>query len=623
MCGIYGFVTTHSGPSPSLDVALSALRHRGPDDTGTYEHADGAVRCGFAHTRLAILDPTPSGRQPMRSADGRFTLVYNGEVYNFPRLRKLLEAAGCRFESSCDTEVVLAAFARWGPRCVEQFRGMFALAVWDARERRLWLARDRLGIKPLYVQLGPGRIAFASEVRALLDTSAAPRRLDIDSVTAYLALGSVAEPTTIVQGIEAVPPGSLLAWEPGGVRRERYWTLPEETRCDVQPEQARDEVRRELEEAVRLRLVADVPLGLFLSGGIDSAALVALASRVATTRLTTFTVTFDEASFDESSHAGAIAARFGTDHHEVRVSAAQAALHLQDVVAAMDQPTSDGINTFVVSAAARSAGLKVALSGIGGDELFAGYSYFRAFGPLSRAAQVVGRMPRAHHAADAMSAWPALPVRMGKLALAMATRGDRGAVYSALRGMFSPAEREALTGNRSIYSAREPDGWPTGEHGAGPDAVHAYSALEISNYLRNTLLRDADVMSMAHGLEIRVPLLDHRVVELALTLPGAHKLRRFGGNKPLLVDAARDLPHGIGARRKMGFSFPLETWFRGPLRQSVEERLMAGVRHMGLLRISEVERLWRAFLRGRRGLSSRIWTLLALGEWSVRHRMSA
>ena len=632
MCGIYGYVGPESAlASPeALESAIQALWHRGPDDRGRYRDDAGATICGLAHTRLAIIDLSPAGHQPRTTSDGRYTIVYNGEVFNHVEIRAELAALGVGFDSSCDTEVVLKAFVRWGAECLSRFRGMFAFAIWDARERTLFLARDRLGIKPLYYVEGPGGgLAFASEVRALLATGAADRRLSRAALGSYFAFGAVSGPGTILEGVRSVPAGHTLELRDGRATLRRYWEIPLERAPQSTFEDEVRELGPTLKAAVRLRLIADVPVGVFLSGGIDSSVLVALATEPGAAPIHTFTVTFDEESFSEAPFAAEIARRYGCMHKQVHLPGARAALEIDAAILALDQPSSDGVNTYFVSKAAREAGLAVALSGLGGDELFAGYNYFRSFARALPVARTVDALPSLLHTTlQRFGRISGAPTQVRKLVALLASSGRPDTAYAVLRAMFTVDQREdLLTGELGAGAAYDGVTVPTGLHerlaSGEVDAINVFSALELTNYLKNTLLRDSDVMSMAHSLEVRVPLLDHLLVEKVLRVRGALKLSNTA-NKPMLVAAVPGLPRDVLSRTKMGFTLPFNTWFRGPLLGWMEDMLLSSTtQQLGIFRPGAVEHLWRSFLRSERYTShSRIWCIAALAGWCRNNRVT-
>ena len=625
MCGIFGYVTANPRVTESIQLSagLEALRHRGPDAQGTWTGVANGLQCGLAHARLAILDLSPAGHQPMSSSSGRYQIIFNGEIFNHEDLRRELEAMGRPFRSHSDTEVILEAWECWGADALPRLRGEFAFAVLDTRDGRLFVVRDRVGVKPLYYAQIDGGIAFASEIRALLASGAVDRNLDRSALAGYLALGSVPEPLTMVDGVRALPPGCMLDVRKGQIGTQKYWSVPVVASEPFSSfEDAAAELRAELREAVRIRLISDVPLGVFLSGGIDSSALVALAAEVSHSPLKTFTVSLDDSRLDEAKWAEEIARRFGCDHNVLRLTAEGARRELDRAVAALDQPSHDGINTYFVSQAARQAGITVALSGLGGDELFAGYPAFR----------YIERLERTLGALYPVSTWFGDSTALERLAAPISSKLRKGAAllstesgkatYGVLRGLFTPEQCERLLGG---YKSRledfvtVPDGFDEAVASARVDAINAHSILEISNYMRNTLLRDADAMSMAHALEIRVPLVDHKIIELAARVPGPMKLSRKM-NKPLIVSAVPTLPRAAFARRKQGFALPFDSWFRGSMKQWMEERLLGSdLVRRGLLDVNSVEGLWRNFLRGDRLVSpSRVWSLAVLEDWCQR-----
>jgi asparagine synthase (glutamine-hydrolysing) len=520
--------------------------------------------------------------------------------------------------------VLLRSFERWGPGCVERLRGLFAFAIFDREQDALFLARDQLGIKPLYVTETRSGFAFASELRPLLDL-VPERRLDEEGVAAYLSFGSFAEPGTIIRGIRMLPAGTWLLRTEHATREERYWDIPVRAGPSFRDRKsAVQALRAELREAVRMQLVGDVPLGIFLSGGIDSSLVVALAAEVAEQRLRTITVGFEEAVYDESRYAAHVARAYGCEHVAVGLSAERAAAEIDEAVAALDQPSSDGINTYFVAKATRAAGITVALSGLGGDELFAGYHHFQNFRTLAQLAPLL-RVLRWFPGDRVVGKRRALSAdqHLLKLLGLLGSGGSGPRVYGSLRSMYSPAQVAALLpgmahGDVAVHVPRG-----LGARAIRLDPVTCFGALDLANYMRNTLLRDTDVMSMAHALEVRVPLIDHRVVELAMAIPGEMKLGVEP--KPLLAAAAPSLPDSTVKRKKMGFALPFDSWLRGRLRPWMEERLLGEpMRKLGIVDTRAVAQLWGRYLRGEGHLShARVWCLATLADWCQRHRVAA
>ena len=635
MCGIFGIVARNARvPDGVLERGTRSLAHRGPDDSGTIFLRDSAsdAEIGLGSRRLAILDLSPLGHQPMHDAESGNWIVFNGEIYNFRDVRKDLEQAGTAFNSHSDTEVVLKAYARWGEECLAKFRGMFAFALWDARRHRLFIVRDPMGIKPLYHVQAGSYFLFASEVRTLLGTGLLQPRIDPAGLVNYLTFGSAYDPLTLVEGVRSLPPGHTLTWEAGVVSESSYWDLVDEPvaagRDGSEPfaqngTQAAERLQPILEEAVRLQLVSDVPVGVFLSGGIDSSALVSLLSRGNVTP-STFSIVFREADFSEAQHSRAIAAKFHTDHHEINVSQTDVLAAIPDALSAMDLPTMDGINTYFVSRETRREGVKVALSGLGGDEVFAGYSSFRTVPRMERFAHFWKQVPRAVRGpvAAAFSALSANNDQNRKLASLARDNGRVLHPYFLSRMLFTPGQRDLLFhgvgGEPDIAAASQRD-WL--ERALPLDAVNRVSYLESRCYMLNTLLRDADFMSMSQGLEVRVPLIDHLLAKGVLALPGEWKLNATP--KKLLVGAlAGSLPDEIVHRPKRGFTLPFEHWMRQDLRSEIEPVLAAkriGNGPLGgLLNGTQGQQIWQAFLSGRVSWS-RPWSLYVLQRWCELH----
>ena len=580
---------------------------------------------GFAHTRLSILDLSPLGHQPMQDPATGSWIVFNGEIYNFRDLRRELESAGVGFRSQSDTEVILAAYRVWGEGCLSRLRGMFAFALWDAPQKRLLLARDPMGIKPLYYFQTETVFLFASEVRTLLQTGLVPRKPDSTGVLSYLAFGSVYEPWTIIEGVSPVLPGHVLILEKGTVTSREYWNplrqaggrdLGEEPSPDRHA--ATDRLPAILRDAVLSHLVSDVPVGVFLSGGIDSSSLVAILSHNGV-RANTFSLVFGEEEFDEGQYSRAVARRFGTDHHEIPVSPDDTLPLLPDALRAMDQPTIDGINTYLVSAKTRAAGLKVALTGLGADEMFAGYSNFRRVPQMERVAAWSSHLPSFARRALAGSAsvFAGHGDRNRKLA-ELAAGGDSIAhPYFLMRMLFGPGERKALFASED-YEATERELAAVLQRSIAEskhlDPVNRVSYLEACCYMKNTLLRDSDFMSMALGLELRVPFLDRALVETCFRIPGREKLRGSLPKGLLLASLGAELPTEIVNRPKRGFTFPFERWLRAEMKSVVEKTLLGKENSPAPLNHEAVGQTWKRFLVGETSWS-RPWSLFVLQRW--------
>ncbi|MGD0757704.1 MAG: asparagine synthase (glutamine-hydrolyzing) [Candidatus Sulfotelmatobacter sp.] len=639
MCGIFGIIARNAQvPTDMLERATASLAHRGPDDSGTVIVRDSApepVEIGLGNRRLAILDLSPLGHQPMHDSETGNWIVYNGEIYNFRDVRRELEQAGTKFTSHSDTEVLLKAYARWGELCLTKFRGMFAFALWDARQHRLFVARDPMGIKPLYYAQSGAYFLFASEVRTLLGTGLIPRRLDQAGVLNYLAFGSACDPLTLVDGIRALPAGHRLTWQSGTIRQTRYWDLvddgaasdrstvsasPDSAEC----QHAASTLQSMLEEAVRMQLVSDVPVGVFLSGGIDSSALVSILSRGGVTPAT-FSIVFREADFSEAEFSRAVAKKFRTDHHEITVSQEDVRSAIPDALRAMDLPTMDAVNTYFVSRETRSAGVKVALSGLGGDEVFAGYSNFRTVPRMERFANFWKHVPRA--ARDPLASAFTLLSRASdqnrKLASLLRENGRLVHPYFLSRMLFTPPQLSDLfpsnTPEQAACALTEQA--TLLRRTLSLDPVNRVSYLESRCYMLNTLLRDADFMSMSQGLEVRVPFIDHQLAKTVLAFPGSWKVSGSAPKRLLVESLENSLPREIVHRTKRGFTLPFEPWMRGELRREVEPVLTTGIGNGpldGILDAAAVRKVWEDFLLGATSWT-RPWSLYVLHRWCELH----
>jgi len=606
------------------------MTHRGPDDHGTevltapgFEHP-----VIFAHNRLAIIDLSAAGHEPMFRASRRLALTYNGEVYNFGELRAELQGRGGTFTSATDAEVILAGYEAWGTKSVERMRGMFAFAVADSAEGRVWLCRDRLGIKPLYVaRPKSGGLLFASEVRALLAAGRefVPPRASRTAIESFLAQGMVCGFDAIVENVSLVPPATSvsLAWNGRELERRRYWTLPfprEAEENGVRRKAAVAQLGHELREAVRLHLIADVPLGIFLSSGVDSSAIATVATEVRRGGIHTLSVGFDQPDFDETSEASDLALHLGTEHTVLRLTGAELLADIDQVFAAMDQPTVDGFNTYVVSRAARQAGLTVALSGLGGDELFGGYASFR---DVPRATALRRLLPFSIRAPHRAQDWACRIGGRGAVkALELFARPPSTVeTYLLRRELLLPNERRALHSGQ--WQGLTSD-WAIAEDVSSLSESNRVSALELSSYMRDMLLRDGDVFSMAVGLELRVPLLDHVFVEGVVRLPGDWK-EPDPRPKPLLLDAVGPaLPASVPDRRKRGFTFPWDAWIRGPMRTRVDRAVHEQEvwKAVGIAPAAP-EQLWTRFHAGDPRVGGlQVMALWVLHEYAHRHGLA-
>ncbi len=639
MCGIYGRVTVPAAGALSPELCrrqTDSLRHRGPDAggyllaesrTGACSlHREGASQTSawsrpsgwdlfLGHRRLAILDLSDAAAQPMEAAQGRYWITFNGEIYNFQEIRRELTGLGVTFRTRhSDTEVLLLAFVRWGEACLARLRGMFAFAILDLQDRRLFLARDRLGKKPLYYRAGPEGFQFASELKAIVADPAVPRELDAVALGQYLLYGYVPSPRTIYRGIAKLPPAHF-AWvdldRPQEIRLQRYWDL----RYGVEvasDRHWREEFAAELAEAVRLRLVSDVPLGAFSSGGLDSTAVVREMHRTGSGPVKTFAIGFPEVEASELPWARLVARRYRTDHTEEVVHPDALAL-LPDLVRHFDEPFGDSsaLPTWLVSHLARRR-VTVALSGDGGDEILAGY---RRYANAQRLEQLVGPLPaglRRPLLRLLALAWPA--ALRGKSFWGRAATGDN--LYQAMMArqsnlaLLHPDLLAAVSAAELHAHFREP--WERGP----ADFLSRMQYVDLHTYLPEDILVKADRASMAASLELRCPLLDHRLVELAARLPRACKVSGREQKVLLRELVAADLGQGFVNRPKNGFQMPLKSWFNGNLRQTLTERLLAPGNPLAhLCRQTEVARLVHRFFQGQRDLSEDLWRLLVLAEW--------
>jgi asparagine synthase (glutamine-hydrolysing) len=620
MCGICGIASTRSAVDEGVLRRMTAtLRHRGPDDDGFYvaQNSRGpAVGLGFR--RLSIID-VEGGHQPLANEDSTIWIVFNGEIYNFPQLRAELEGKGHRFRTHTDTEVIVHLYEELGDGCVNRLNGMFAFALWDERRRRLLLARDRFGKKPLYYAPTDDGLIFGSELKALLEHPCCPREIDHEAVGQYLAFEYVPAPRSIFDGVKKLPRAHTLVHEAGRTTVTRYWDLPYTPDSPVRREEEYAEEFRELFwSAVRRRLLSDVPLGALLSGGIDSSSVVAAAVDLSPSgTVKTFSIGFAEESFDESLHARRVAEFFGTDHHEDVLTPGVMLDLLPKVLSTVDEPLADAsiLPTYLLSRFTRES-VTVALGGDGGDELLAGYPTFGA----DRVARLV-RLPTALHRDVLVPLAERLPVDTRNFSFEFKVkRFLRGLRYEPdLRhavwlGAFTPPEQAALL----VRQARDPLGPASDASRRAPmgDRVARLSYLYVDGYLQDDVLTKVDRASMAVSLEVRAPFLDVDLVEFLARVPSSMKLRGLQ-SKWLLKRAMEDrLPSGIARRAKKGFGVPVATWLRHELRDELTDTLSPeGLRRHGLFDPHEVERLIREHLAGTRDHRKQLWTLFCFQRW--------
>ena len=624
----------------------AAMRHRGPDGEGFLVNDPRAPGLALAMRRLSIID-LAGGQQPIWNETLNVGVVFNGELYNYRELRERLTRCGHQFTTQSDTEILVHAWEEWGEECLGELRGMFAFAIADFRRQYssgplLFLARDPLGIKPLYYTQTAKGFAFASEVRALLASGMASRQISQDALTSYLLFGSVSEPVTMFEGVFSVPPGHrVLLYVPDRRRlpRAHPWWDPRQSPAAKDRRAPKDfagaaaALRPLLEDSVRAHLIADVPVGLFLSSGLDSGAIAALAAREHA-GIQSFTLAFPGTAFDESELTRVVAQRCGTKHSELALKGEEIPARLDEALAAQDQPTMDAVNTYFVAWAARQVGLKVALSGLGGDELFAGYSTFADTPRLTRLAGAGRWVPGILRKASAglvraVGGSGRSPDAARKAAAVWRNPARLPHAYYFARTLFPPGEIDMLVEPRFRPSSVAADGYslePTwlgwlqraADEAGRTEPAAAVSWMEMRTYMASTLLRDTDSVSMARSLEVRVPLLDTPLVEFVNALPDAAR-RREGAQKALLVEALGSLlPPEIAAQKKRTFTLPWEQWMRGPLKARVEESFAHIAPELApLLKIEGVRSVWRAFMAGKTSWS-RPWAIFALNEWARR-----
>jgi asparagine synthase (glutamine-hydrolysing) len=632
MCGIAGFSINGDQQVPRVKGAdiisemTKALAHRGPDAENNWN--DDQVYLG--HRRLSIIDLSESSNQPMHSSDDRYVIIYNGELYNYRELKLELQRVSQGgtdkpyfFKTNSDTEVVIAAYERWGMDCLQKFNGMYAFALYDKVEKKLVIVRDRLGIKPLYYSFKNGQLVFASEVRAILKSGFVSKTINKNSIADYFLYQTVQSPNTIIEDIKMLMPGHYMIYKNHELSMQRYWSCFDHSKQEnkLNYKETTKRVNELLFHAVERRLIADVPFGAFLSGGIDSSAVVGIMSQISSQKINTFNVSFDESEFSEAKYAQKIANKFETNHHEIKLKPEDFLDQLPEALMALDHPSGDGPNTYIVSKATKNAGITMALSGLGGDELFAGYDVFKRMLEIDKKAYL-----------NIFPTWmrklPAAAIKAKRKSVA----GDKifevltqdsisiQLAYGITRKVFSDAQLKSVL--NAVGQKNNLQDFINSVPTTNSQHKLSYvSELEIGSYMQNVLLRDTDQMSMAVALEVRVPFLDYKLVEYVLSINDEFKFP--SSPKKLLIDSLNGLlPEEIINRPKMGFTLPWKHWLKNELRSFCETnlKLLAKrdfVRNEGLMQ------LWDSFLKDDKKVSwSRIWHLVVLEDWLQKNGVS-
>lgn len=627
MCGINGFISTSFSKEQKSNIVQKMnlrLAHRGPDNDSLW--SDNLV-C-FGHRRLSIIDLSPESNQPFVSNDKRYVIVYNGELYNYKDLKLELQrtahgsaAIPYFFKTNSDTEVVLAAFIRWGSQCLQYFNGMFAFSIFDTETKKLFLARDRVGVKPLYYYYGDEGFLFSSEVRPIIHSGIKSFTINKDVLAEYVMYQTVLAPNTIVKGIKMLMPGHYIEYEDEKAAITQYYNIDAISNIskELNYTQICNKVNELLTHSVQRRLVADVPFGAFLSGGIDSSAVVGLMSKVSTEKIQTFNISFDESEFSESKYAQIIAKKFNTQHHEIKLTPTDFLKQLPEALYAIDHPTGDGPNTYIVSKATKQTGIAMALSGIGGDELFAGYDVFKRMTELQKKSWL-NTVPRfGRKLGGAIIQKRKKSVSGNKISeLLSEEKINFNSAYPLNRSIFTKSELKTLLKNTNAFNEIEKiiSLIPQNKN----YLLSAVSLAEINTYLQNVLLRDTDQMSMAVALEVREPFLDYKLIEFALSVNDEYKFPHTP--KKLLIDSLGDLlPNEIVNRPKMGFTLPWQQWLKDDLKTFCEKNILEFSTYDFCI-TQNVQNLWHRFLNNDKTVTwSRIWHLVVLNNWLKQNKL--
>ncbi len=626
MCGIAGILNLKSEKNLNEPIRnmTNALAHRGPNAEGFYVETNTVA---LGQRRLSIIDLSTSANQPFIDDSGRYILIFNGEIYNYLDVKPLLSQYN--FKTTSDTEVILAAYIKWGADCLKYLNGMFAFAIWDKIEQTLFVVRDRLGIKPVYYYIDNQHFVFSSEIRSMLSSGFIPRHLDKNALRDYLNFQSVYAPATIIKNVFQLMPGEYASISSKGMQKTFYWRVETSPNGFEIPnkEAAQKKVRELLTASVERRMMSDVPLGAFLSGGIDSSAVVALMAQASERPIDTFTVSFAEKQFDESRFADIVAKKYNTNHTTIRLTPDDFLKELPAALDAMDAPSGDGLNTYVVSKATKNAGITVALSGLGGDELFAGYSYFRHFQKVKTAFPLYWRIPQAIRSpflSLVHKAMPSNPKVKRFVDILNAPQPSIEDIYPQMRRINTEGEVNALlnegkTTDSTIYQLLKERQTAINKL---PDLSH-FTIGELLGYTLNVLLKDTDQFSMASALEVREPFFDYKLVEYVLKVPDVFKFDK-SSPKPLLVGALHDLlPNEIVNRPKMGFSFPWKHWLLHELHAFCQEHIDY-LSQYDVFNEDAIQEEWSSFQKtnGEKSSYVKIWQMVVLSYWLKKNNIT-
>jgi asparagine synthase (glutamine-hydrolysing) len=629
MCGINGFISQKFTGSEKLNVVRkmnATLAHRGPDHDGVWNNETVCL----GHRRLSIIDLSAESNQPFFSSDNRYIIIYNGELYNYKELKLELQRAAHGsgntpyfFKTASDTEVILAAYIRWGKKCLDYFNGMYAFAIYDTQEDSLLIARDRIGVKPLYYSYGDEGFLFSSEIRPIIHSGVKSFSLNKEVIAEYAMYQTVFAPNTMVKGVKMLMPGHLIEFKNNTPTISQYYSVNKvsKTSDDLSYTEICSKVNELLTHSVQQRLVADVPFGAFLSGGIDSSAIVGLMSKVSSEKIQTFNVSFDESEFSEAKYAKLIAKKFNTQHHEIKLTPEDFLKQLPEALAATDHPSGDGPNTYIVSKVTKQAGVTMALSGIGGDELFAGYDVFKRMAELQKKSWLNAVPVLARKTAGFVIQKRKKSVSGNKIEeLLSQPKINFNSAYPLNRSLFTQKELSSLLKNGAPFThikriiSEVPQ---IQDH-----LLSAVSIAETNTYLQNVLLRDTDQMSMAVALEIREPFLDYKLIDFVFGIDDAHKYPHTP--KKLLIDSLGDLlPGEIVNRPKMGFTLPWQHWMKTELKSFCEKNIHE-FSNYDFCNKQQIQDLWTRFLKNDQAVNwSRIWHLVVLNNWIKENKLTA